>query len=221
MKPLDPLPRRLLSRPRDERGYPVPFFVAMIRGADGIERPDFRVVDSAKFRTAVKARRCWVCGEPLGQWLAFAIGPMCAITRTTSEPPSHRECIEWSIRNCPFLANPQQGRDLRALPAETEAPAGVPLTRNAGVVCEWITRSFEIFTVPGPQRQPLITVGAPESVSWWREGRPATRVEVEASIDNGLAPLLALAKSEGTFAVEALGKQYEFAKGYFPEEVAP
>jgi len=195
----------------DARGYPVPWFVAWLDAPDGRKVPDFRVVDAAKFSLAVKERRCWVCGEPLGRWLAFPIGPMCAITRTTGEPPCHLECASWSVRNCPFLANPSLLRNERDLPSLSEEPAGYALRRNAGVVALWLTRSFEIFRVSQGNRGVLITVGDPAQVTWWREGRPATVSEVEASVAGGFPALLEMAKSEGPFAVEELGRQYKRA----------
>lgn len=203
------LPRRMKGLPVDRRGYPVPWFVLWVNG-----EPEFRAIDTAKWKSAVRDRRCWVCGGSLSRWLAFPIGPMCAITRTTSEPPTHRECAEWSIRHCPFLSNPRMVRREGALPPGLHAPAGQPLTRNPGVVCLWMTRSFELFA--DHQGQPLITVGPPEDVTWWAEGRAATLAEVQTSLDDGLPALLAAAKRDGPFAVERLGKELARLGGLLP-----
>lgn len=194
---------------------PSQWFVAWVDGPDGPETvPEFRAMDARKFRAAVKERLCWVCGEMLGRWLAFPIGPMCSITRTISEPPSHVECAEWSIRNCPFLSQPQMVRRDGDLPADAQAPGGHAILRNPGVTCLWITRSFEVFDAG--RGKPLITLGEPERVTWWREGRVATRGEVDASIASGLPTLLAAAKTDGPFAVEALGKQCARAERWLP-----
>src|SRR5206468_8965317 len=150
------LPLRMRNLPIDPRGYPVPWFVAWIDG-----QPDFRVMDAEQWRSAVKLRLCWVCGQALGRWLAFPIGPMCAINRVTSEPPSHRECAEWSIRNCPFLSQPQMVRRGEADLVDAQEPGGVMIRRNPGVTCLWITRGYEVFDAGGGK--PLITIGAPES----------------------------------------------------------
>jgi len=93
------------SLPLDERGYPVPWFVAWVDG-----KPEFRASSREKFRDAVKKRLCWVCGEQLGVYMVFVAGCMCGINRTTSEPPCHLECGQWSAINCPFLSNPQMVR---------------------------------------------------------------------------------------------------------------
>src|SRR5580692_7475343 len=96
------LPRRMTALPIDERGYPVPWFVDWIDG-----KPEFRAMDPRKFVRAIKEKLCWVCGQRLGVNVCFVAGPMCGINRTSSEPPSHRECAVWSAQNCPFLNNPR------------------------------------------------------------------------------------------------------------------
>jgi hypothetical protein len=214
LKPdMESLPLRLRKLPIDARGYPVPFFVPWIPGPAAVDVPEFRGMDGQKLVRAIKQKLCWICGSPLGRWLAFPIGPMCAITRTTAEPPSHRECVEWSVRNCPFLSQPRMVRREDDLPAD-RTTAGVALLRNPGVTCLWITRSYEVFN--DGHGKPLITVGEPETVTWWREGRAATLAEVEESVESGLPALLAAAKVDGPFAVEALGKQVERARRLLP-----
>src|SRR5690242_16765548 len=107
---LPPVPWRLKSRPI-HRGYPVPWFVADV---DGV--PDFRIVDARKFKPALEQRLCWLCGKPLGAYLAFPIGPMCAVNRVNSEPPSHRECAQWALQACPFLTQKEAGYRSAGLP---------------------------------------------------------------------------------------------------------
>jgi hypothetical protein len=211
---LDALPVRLRGLPVDARGYPVPWFVAWIDGPDGPETvPEFRAMDRRKFVRAVEQRLCWVCGQSLGRWLAFVIGPMCAITRTTSEPPCHRECAEWSVRNCPFLGNPQMVRREDHLPADAET-TGLMIHRNPGVTCLWITRGYELFD--DGHGKALITVGAAEAVTWWREGRAASRDEVEESVASGMPNLLAVARTEGKFAIDELGRQMDRMRTWLP-----
>jgi hypothetical protein len=92
--------------PIDERGYPVPWFVAWL--PDG--KPEFRAMDRTKWFRAIREKLCWVCGGKLGVNVCFVAGPMCGINRTSSEPPSHLECARYSSRNCPFLNNPRMVR---------------------------------------------------------------------------------------------------------------
>ena len=91
-----PIPPRMKRLAISEKGYIVPWFVAWI---DGVQ--DFRVIDTPKLGHAIRGKRCWICGEPLGVNKAFLIGPMCAINRVISEPPSHRDCAVFSARSSP------------------------------------------------------------------------------------------------------------------------
>jgi hypothetical protein len=212
---LTAMPIRIAALPRF-RGYPVPWFVAYPNGPEG--DPEFRVADGAKWMRAVKERICWVCGRHLGSWLAFVLGPMCGITRTTSEPACHRECAEWSMRNCPFLTRPQAVRRTVNLPAGTVDPPGHPLDRNPGVTLLWMTRDYTLFHAADDEFRLLIRVGDPVEVRCLMEGRRATRKEVDESIAGGLPKLMALAEEEGAEAVAELERQVaEFETWLLPE----
>jgi len=187
---IETLPARMRSLKIDERGYPVPWFVAWVEG-----KPEFRAMDPAKFKDAIKQRRCWVCGERLGVHKTFVAGPMCGINRTSSEPPNHQECALWSAKNCPFLSNPRMVRREDDLSIEIAGNvSGFSISRNPGVAMLWTTRNYDVFQMD--KSGPLIQMGEPESVEWLCEGRPATRAEVQASIDSGLPNLEAVAKRE-------------------------
>jgi hypothetical protein len=125
---LTELPLRMRGLAVDDRGYPVPWFVAWVDG-----QPEFRAVDARKWLQAVRQKLCWVCGQQLGAYLAFILGPMCAINRTISEPPSHRQCAEWSIKNCPFLSRPHMRRRENDMPEDAQESAGFGTKRNPGV----------------------------------------------------------------------------------------
>lgn len=201
MRPgLPPAPPRIAKLPRDHRGYPVPWFVDW---ADG--KPVFQAMDMHKRVRAVRQRLCWVCGEPLGRFMAFVIGPMCAISRTTSEPPSHRECAEWSATACPFLTRPHMARNHAAAPEGIIPAPGLPIDRNPGCACVWVTKSYKPFKVGarGPGTGWLITVGDPVAVGWYAHGRAATRAEAEAAIASGLPILLGEARKDGPAGVAA------------------
>lgn len=198
MRDYPDLPIRMKDLSIDERGFPVPWFVAWHDG-----KPEFRAMDPSKFVKAIRNKLCWVCGERLGVNLCFVAGPMCGINRTSSEPPSHVECARWSARHCPFLSNPRMVRreDEEINNASLkDCAAGFAITRNPGVAMLWITRQYEIFKVDSGY---LITMGEPESVEWWACGRVATRQEVVDSIQSGLPNLEAIAKME-TGGLQAL-----------------
>jgi hypothetical protein len=193
---LEALPARLRKLPLDERGYPVPWFVAWTDEG----KPEFRAMDGQKFVRAIQEKLCWVCGERLGVHVCFVAGCMCGVNRTSAEPPCHVECAQWSARNCPFLSNPQMVRREDAVVDNAkfrEETAGFAIARNPGVTMLWITRSYEVFRDPvHADRRYLIQMGEPERVEWCKEGRPATRAEVDESIATGLPNLEALARTE-------------------------
>lgn len=196
-KGLPPLPVRMQSLPISEKGYPVPYFVAWIDG-----KPDFRVMDGAKLVRAVKFDLCWLCGCKLGKHKTFTIGPMCAINRTISEPPSHRECADFAVQACPFLTLPKALRRESGLNIDgvnLKEGAGVMLKRNPGVTLLWTTLSFRIMN--DGRGGALFRLGDPEFLQWWAEGRTATRAEILESINSGLPLLRGIAEQEGEEAV--------------------
>ena len=185
------MPRRIAALPQDRRGYPVPRFVMWFHGV-----PDFRIVDTPYVARAVRHKLCWICGEPLGRMMVFAIGPMCVITRVSSEPPSHFDCADYAARVCPFLAIPNTHRTPSRNQFE-EAP-GFMIMRNPGVIALWITRSYEPFdaTTAGGMRGALFRLGEPEACRWYCEGRAALPDEVTESIRAGMPNLIAAAKRD-------------------------
>ena len=196
-------PRRFMKLPLDERGFPVPWFVAWQDGT-----PDFRVVRPGGIAIAHKRGLCWLCGEPLGVYNAFVIGPMCGINRVSSEPPSHRDCAEYAVRACPFLTRPLAVRNPRGL-EDAQKPAGFMIERNPGVTLLWVTKSYKPFKVeevPGdPARAGvLFRIGDPTEVSFWAKGRKATRAEIDASVSSGLPLLQEPAERQGPDAVREL-----------------
>jgi hypothetical protein len=206
------MPERIKNLPHDpERGYPIPFFVAWIDG-----KADFRIADDEKRVRCVKERLCWICGEKLGRYLAFVIGPMCAINRISAEPPMHRDCAEYSVRVCPFLLNPNQKRNPKKVDAEIDEPPGIAIMRNPGCMVVWITTGYSI--VRDQVDRVLFGVGPPLKLVWVAEGRNATRAEVLESIETGLPLLRELAQKDGPAAETALNNQLARAIQLIPIE---
>jgi hypothetical protein len=198
----------MVDLPLDRRGYPVPWFVAWVNG-----EPEFRAMDYGKWRRAMKEKLCWVCGGKLGRWQTFVIGPMCGINRTTAEPPCHRTCAQWSARNCPFLSRPHMvRREDEVMCAARENVAGTMIPRNPGVSLLWTTDSYTIFD--DSKGGKLIQIGEPDSVEWWAEGKPATREQVEASVNSGLPLLANMAAEHGE--MDALNQAHARFLKYLP-----
>lgn len=195
---LPPLPQRMRKLAVDERGYPIPYFVAWVNG-----KPDHRIADPRKLVLAHRFSLCHVCGDKLGAFKAFVVGPMCGINRISSDPPSHRECAEWAAVACPFLSRPNAKRRAALLPDGVEHAAGIAIQRNPGVTLVWVTKSYRVVRVEGGIGG-LFQMGEPTSVAFYAEGREATIDEIEESITSGLPLLEAPAIAEGPRAVRAL-----------------
>jgi hypothetical protein len=173
---------------------------------DGVR--DFRFASPRHFYNCVSQRRCWVCGETIfTRWQSFVIGPMCAISRTTSEPPCHRDCAQWSARFCPFLSRPHMVRreDDLARSAVENTP-GCPILRNPGVAVVWVSAEPYQLLNDGKGKY-LIQVGDPDEIYWYAEGREATRAEVLESINSGFPLLQEIAEQDGPEAVADLFRQ--------------
>ncbi len=190
--------------PVSKAGYPVPWFVAWVDGDW-----DFRVIGPGKVADAHNGGRCWLCGERLGAYKAFTIGPMCTVNRISAEPPSHLDCAEYAVMACPFLSKPNMRRNENDMPAEGKNPAGIMIRRNPGVTALWVTKSYRLMRDGDGV---LFRVGPPQHVHWYREGRQATRAEVLASIDSGLPLLEAAAVKDGAEAVAELANCYKQAQ---------
>ena len=198
-KDLPELPRRMRGLPVDARGYPVPWFVEWI---DGI--PDFRIVKRDAVTDAIRFKKCWICGDRMGRFGAFVIGPMCTVNRLSSEPPSHRECAEFAAKACPFLVRPgAKRREANMTRQKKEAPGNM-LLHNPGVAAVWISDRWKPFRV---EDGILFDVGQPTEIHWYREGRAATTREILAGIDSGLPALMELAEKEGKRSVQQTNRR--------------
>ena len=193
---LPPLPGRIAKLPLDPRGYPLPWFTGEVDG-----KRDFRVADQHKRALAVKHRRCWICGERLGRFFAFVIGPMCAVNRNTSEPPSHLDCATFAATACPFLCLPKS--DYRKPPEGGTMLVG-SLEGNPGACAVWITESFKPYRVGDSW---LIRIGEPREVLWFAEGKAATRAQILDSFERRLSLLREIAEAEGADACAHLDAQ--------------
>lgn len=191
----------------DERGFPVPWFVAWVDG-----KPEFRAIRPRGIAEAWNNKTCWLCGSKLGIYLTCVVGPMCGINRITSEPPSHLECAEYAAKACPFLTRPLAVRNERGLP-ENRHVSGKSIERNPGVVLLWSTREVKPFKVSNGV---LFKLGDPTSYSFWHKGRRATRAEVEESVRTGLHFLEEAAKKDGPDAEAQLQTWIERFQGYLP-----
>lgn len=163
------IPKRLALRPRDKRGYPIPYGVLV--NSDGT--PDFRITDQEKWMFAAQHRRCGLCGEPLGAKMAFVGGPLCHQYRYFTDLPMHRDCAEYALQVCPYLALPRMSHAL-AYQGKNLAP-GIAIKVSSDVSTEKperfmlsIARDFKIGKLPDGS----LALQASEWLEtvWWKDG---------------------------------------------------
>jgi hypothetical protein len=205
---VDRMPLSMAKRPRDPRGFPVPWFTPWHEG-----KWDFRYVEPGKAEQAVREGRCWICGERLRLPCAFVAGPMCAVNRTNAEPPSHVECAIYAARACPFLARPKMARPSggEGVVHDEDGMPGIVLMRNPGVAVVWVTNRPEYDRVTR-----LFGLGEPVRVVWYAHSRKATRDEIMESITSGLPSLRELAEQDGPEAVAELERMTGVAMTLVP-----
>ena len=166
-----PLPARMGHLPVDRRGYPVPFFVKRVAGAE----PDFRIIDEEAAGRALRAHLCWVCGGRAGRHLAFVGGPRSEASGLYADLPSHLDCARFSAQACPFLSNPSARMRDGGLPEDVgllPAQSG----ENPRVVAVVVTREFRYDPALGAFR-----IGPKEAVEWYAAGRAATSEDIAAA----------------------------------------
>jgi hypothetical protein len=188
------IPEHLRGRPIDERGYLVPWFVAQV----GPDKWDFRAIRPNGVNRAVNQRSCWLCGNKLGRYVTFVVGPMCVCNGISSEPPSHKSCAVYAAQACPFLTKPAMRRNEKNMPEGAQEPPGEMLKRNPGVCVLWTTTNYKY------TRQCLFEMGEPTYLEAWCEGRKATLAEIQHSVDTGLPLLRAACDREPTEALRRM-----------------
>jgi hypothetical protein len=93
------IPNELSHLKKDERGYPIPFFVPIIDG-----KPNFKFLSEQKKKECMEKRLCGVCGKKLYKdYHYFLSGPLGLKNTISADPPMHRVCAEFAVKACPHL----------------------------------------------------------------------------------------------------------------------
>jgi hypothetical protein len=201
-------PSRIGRLPTDRRGFPAPWFVAW---RDGV--PQFPVIDAAKLSLAWREELCWVCGDRLGTYRAWVVGPMSVIEGATPEPPNHRDCAAFSVASCPHLANAQAKYSANHQDhPDFAAQANVSRLRS-GATAIWVTkgRGATPFRAGGGL---LFGLEEPSSLHWYAQGRLATAGEVREAIAVGLPTLQQAAEAERRTA--AFARRLQWLEQWIP-----
>jgi hypothetical protein len=100
------IPKFLSHLKTDERGYPIPYFVAYLKG-----KPDFRLLDETKREICIHKKMCSVCGKKLvDRYFYFISGEKGKMNCISTDAAMHKECAEYSLEVCPHLLYEKAGR---------------------------------------------------------------------------------------------------------------
>lgn len=91
-------PRALQRRPHFH-GMPIPQSVQIIDGT-----PDFTKIDWEATEALGRRRCCGLCGERMGDTVAFIGGPAVAASGRFNDGPMHEACARYASEVCPFVS---------------------------------------------------------------------------------------------------------------------
>lgn len=156
-----PIPERLAHLERDERGYPI-FWAATNPTKPG--EYSFRGIYADRAFQSGKDGLCQLCGTPLAYWIAFAGGPKSVENRVFSEPPMHRDCLEYAYQVCPFLLrvgwDRTKQKDFAQKVAEVDPYGTLEKPERMAI---YITRIYQMIT---EGRMILFAVAPAKEIIW-------------------------------------------------------
>lgn len=158
-------PARIAAMQKDERGYPIPHTVQWANG-----KPDFRVIDPEKWVDAVTTCRCGICGEKIEGPMAFTGGPISIKNRLFTDLPMHKECAEYALQVCPFLAMPKFGYLDNAgykMPVKVMQAVSNDRPDRFGLA---MTDGFQVARIGHAGGDIVIWANEFTSVEWWVNG---------------------------------------------------
>lgn len=161
-----PIPHRMTQLARDDRGYPIPAIVLV----DDHGRPDFKTTDLHKWHRAYKNRTCALCGEPMGRNMAFVGGPKCFKYRFFTDLAMHRDCAEYALKVCPFLAAPnfKYAENIKSEEGVLRiVSSDVSIVRPTKFMLG-ITKSCKV--LQASDGTVLVQAAPWEEVTWWEQG---------------------------------------------------
>lgn len=132
MKPTNaPIPPKLALRPKDRRGYPIPFIV--MRDDDG--RPHFTINNHERVEQAIRQRICAMCGKKLefDCWLIGGPGAAFHQHGAFLDPPVHHACGTYALQVCPFLAAPSYSHRIDGSTLDLAKVKGMALVQEDGM----------------------------------------------------------------------------------------
>lgn len=185
------VPRALRKRPKDRRGYPIPYIVFR----DTAGKPHFTINDQSKHAHVVAKGLCSLCGGKLkepqgapGVWLVG--GPICFLSPMGAflDPGMHEDCARYALSVCPYLAAPRYATRIDEKTLKPEFVPGGVVIDNSDAVSNDRPTVFMLgscagyTTVQVGQQTALRSVGEWLSLEVWEHGKPLDAAEAEPKL---------------------------------------
>jgi hypothetical protein len=177
------IPRTLKGRPT-YNNYIVPYFVSWYHKGKKVNEdvpgaiPAFPIIDMSRASLCRRQNLCWVCGNKMGSFKTFVIGPVAALARQSAEPASHRDCALYAAQVCPFMV---KGYDMLSerhatlLKQRDSTSVHPDITgTNPHLAVLWTTKSFTAFPIDVPRGIYIYDLGEAVGVRFFHHGREAT-----------------------------------------------
>lgn len=164
------IPKFLDHLPVNEKGYPIPYFVAIVDG-----KPDFRLLDSVKQLACINGKKCGVCGKTIpNTQFYFVSGYFGYLNSISTDPGMHRECAEFSLVACPHMHfKKAERREEYDEGVDVSAPAGFVDTKPDKVYLIRAT-NYKAGRIPG-SKNITIQYKAMNAEEWIYEGNILVR----------------------------------------------
>lgn len=188
LKGLPSLPPRMRTLPRGADGQPIPYLLTQVA-----TKYESALGAELALAAMCEQKRCWLCGDKLGQYAAFVAEPLTSVTKISRTPPAHHDCAKYA------------------------ALTGLLQPKSLKVSLVWVTRDFQMQRAANGH---VFVVGDAEQAFWFADGRCATREEVTAVMQEGLPNLYEIAKRSGNAALGGLDLQVARALRKIPPHAA-
>lgn len=185
------VPRYMRGRPI-WNGFYVPYFVTWYKDRRQVHEsvagaePSFPTIDKTREALCRRRRYCWICGRQMGTFKCFVMGPLAALQRISSEPPSHRECAVYAVQVCPFMIG---GYDMVDAPDTINDDQQVfeeMSTKNEQLNVIWVCHDYTLQPADPSRGLFIYQMGQPSDVLLYHRGRPATLAQAVERVTNAI-----------------------------------
>ena len=165
-----PLPEKMQHMEVDERGFPVPFIV--LRDKEG--KPKFTANDTVKVAFCRTKKMCAICGKAMfkDMWVAGGVLSAFHPQGVYIDTPVHRECGEYALQVCPYLAfTAYNGKvDIKKLQAKADGVILVDPTVMSNRPPMFVFAKISGFAVQGFNHA-IVPVKPFLDIEFWNDGK--------------------------------------------------